>query len=151
MPLNQLSKKCARCGQVKAATEFSPRTDGGLKSRCKPCRAAMQKAAVATSPERLEYQRNWQKNNPDKMAGYRRKKIYKLSPESYSTLWRLQEGCCLICSRPLSQGKLTHVDHDHKTGEVRGLLCGNCNQGLGNFRDNPQFLRSAADYLELFK
>jgi hypothetical protein len=51
---------------------------------------------------------------------------------------------CAVCGRPDPE----HVDHDHATGVVRGVLCFNCNGGLGQFRDNPMFLAAAIEYLE---
>ena len=55
-----------------------------------------------------------------------------------------QGGTCAVCPGPPQ-----HVDHDHETGEVRGILCFNCNQALGNARDDVQVLRGLARYLEL--
>ncbi|MCW2679741.1 MAG: phage endonuclease [Frankiales bacterium] len=56
----------------------------------------------------------------------------------------LQGGVCALCRERAPQ----HVDHDHMTGQVRGVLCSCCNQGLGNFRDRADVLRTAIDYLE---
>lgn len=66
---------------------------------------------------------------------------------------REQNNKCVICGQEIflfgSSPKLTaHVDHDHKTGKVRGLLCPECNIGLGKFRDNPDYLLKAASYLK---
>jgi hypothetical protein len=58
----------------------------------------------------------------------------------------LRAGLCAICSR---EGDLDQ-DHDHGTGERRGFLCANCNRALGLFKDNPEWLRRAARYLEAF-
>lgn len=58
-----------------------------------------------------------------------------------------QNYACLICKQPCKSGKLLAVDHDHKTNRVRGLLCMNCNQGLGKFQDDPDLLVAAAEYL----
>lgn len=58
-----------------------------------------------------------------------------------------QGGMCAVCVQPLSISK-SHVDHDHGTGGVRGILCFNCNGGLGQFKDDPERLRRAAQYLE---
>jgi len=58
-----------------------------------------------------------------------------------------QEGVCAICRRPPSAMTHLAVDHDHSTGVVRGLLCGACNLGLGNFRDDPDLLWRANQYL----
>jgi hypothetical protein len=62
-----------------------------------------------------------------------------------------QNGVCAICGSPptgtRSHGLLA-IDHCHDTLKIRGLLCNNCNNGLGRFKDNPDSLRKAADYLE---
>ena len=70
---------------------------------------------------------------------------YGLTTNKVKVMAERQAGICVICLRPL---KRAHVDHDHATGEIRGLLCFNCNGGLGQFRDNPMALRRAAEYLE---
>ncbi len=68
-------------------------------------------------------------------------------------MWISQDGVCAICRRPetfitTGQGPCRlSVDHDHKTGKVRGLLCRDCNVGLGNFGDSGERLRNAAAYL----
>jgi hypothetical protein len=71
--------------------------------------------------------------------------------EQYNELLERQGGGCAICGKLSSEeynGKFLHVDHDHKTGKVRGLLCNDHNHGLGQFHDDPVLLRRAADYLE---
>jgi hypothetical protein len=81
---------------------------------------------------------------------------YGLTHEELRQLYENQEGLCAICSKPIcfecalmNECPLRmHVDHDHKTGEVRGLPCRGCNQGLGQFKDSPTALRNAAGYLE---
>ena len=69
--------------------------------------------------------------------------------EDYENLFKSQEGKCAICGteKPSNKKGNFPVDHDTKTGKIRGLLCHNCNVGLGNFRDDPSLLRSAIDYL----
>lgn len=82
---------------------------------------------------------------------------FKISGEEYAALLIAQGGGCAICG-----GKETHaylsgkvkdlsVDHDHATSTVRGLLCTNCNQGIGRLQDSPNLLRRAADYLDRHK
>ena len=61
-----------------------------------------------------------------------------------------QNGCCAICKIKLEDGYLVHVDHDHITGKVRGILCRWCNTGLGNFRDSLKSLKSALEYLKKY-
>ena len=72
---------------------------------------------------------------------------YGISKENYTQLWGNQGGRCKICENDLTVGQRPHIDHCHKTGKVRGLLCHNCNRGLGAFKDNPDFLLLACDYL----
>lgn len=70
---------------------------------------------------------------------------YKLHAAEYDQRYAEQGGCCAICREP---GDLLCVDHDHTTGDVRGLLCHECNVGIGKLGDNAERLRVAADYLE---
>lgn len=71
---------------------------------------------------------------------------YGLSENEHLALIKEQNNLCAICGGK-DAGKVLCVDHNHTTGAVRGLLCGNCNVGLGNFRDNPKILESAIAYL----
>lgn len=73
---------------------------------------------------------------------------YGLSPEEYYDLWQTQEGKCKICGVKLPDGEYLHVDHDKKTGKIRGLLCRKCNLGLGYFKDNSIILSQAKEYLD---
>ena len=77
---------------------------------------------------------------------YRRR--YGLTPRDYDRLLAAQGNRCEICGTPVEPGKRLHVDHDHETGKVRGLLCGNCNRGLGLYKDSPVYLANAITYLE---
>lgn len=85
---------------------------------------------------------------------YGLKRYYGLTSEQYGQMLADQAGVCSICGEPevrvTSKGELTtlHVDHDHETNAVRSLLCYRCNSGLGSFRDKPELLRKAAEYLE---
>lgn len=77
---------------------------------------------------------------------------YNLTEEQYVGMLAAQGDACAICKDPEWPGGRKsgspHVDHDHTTGEVRGLLCGRCNTGIGQLGDDPARLRAAADYLE---
>lgn len=66
----------------------------------------------------------------------------------YDAMAEAQGGVCAICGQPPPDGERLHVDHDHKTMKRRGLLCRSCNNGLGLLDDNPDRLRTAADYIE---
>lgn len=75
------------------------------------------------------------------------RKKYGISREQWDELFRKQGGKCAIC-RCAQRYQSLAVDHCHKTGQVRGLLCVQCNRGLGRFFDSPIRLRRAADYIE---
>ncbi len=74
-------------------------------------------------------------------------KRYGITIDEYDTLLRSQNGVCAICSREPVDGQRLAVDHDHKTGKVRGLLCFKCNTGLGHLGDSLDTLKRAVDYL----
>jgi|SRR3990172_9487672 len=101
-----------------------------------------------------DYQRWYRKTYPDRSKGYDLKKYYGISFEEYTQLQASQRGVCAICgniekaTRNYSSDKRNlAVDHSHTTGKIRGLLCTHCNQGIGNFRENPEFLAKAISYL----
>lgn len=74
---------------------------------------------------------------------------FGLSVEEYDAMLKRQGGKCAICrGGPTKRYKRLSVDHDHKTKKVRGLLCSNCNTGLGYFKDDPENTQAATDYLE---
>ena len=76
---------------------------------------------------------------------------YQLAPEAFNALWEQQGGKCGVCSTPMApRGRTSDsvcVDHNHLTGEVRGLLCRGCNHGIGQLKDCPDVLEAAAKYL----
>jgi hypothetical protein len=77
---------------------------------------------------------------------------YHLTYQEYQKLLKKQHGRCALCGSKVSgDGRTSRlfIDHDHKTGEIRGLLCVTCNSGLGFFRENPDLLRKATEYLEV--
>lgn len=83
------------------------------------------------------------------MDRYHIKSKYGLSIEDYQELLQKQNSICPICKRTLiDRQNMPHVDHDHTTNKIRGILCGNCNMGLGNFKDNIESLKRAIKYLE---
>jgi len=80
---------------------------------------------------------------------YMREYLYGIKPAEFDALLDSQGGRCAICRTETAGGKGGwHVDHDHATGRIRGLLCHGCNIALGYFRDDPDRLRAAMAYLE---
>lgn len=93
----------------------------------------------------IERSKKWKEDNPEKARDIQLKK-YGITAKDYDSRLEEQKNLCAICRD--SRGKRNfHVDHDHSTGKVRGLLCGNCNVALGLMRDNPEFLEAAISYL----
>lgn len=87
------------------------------------------------------------KRDPEYYRSYYAKKSYGLSEEQLATLYEESGGRCMICSKVEGTRK-HHIDHCHKTGKVRGLLCPSCNKGLGHFEDNIETMEKAIDYLK---
>jgi hypothetical protein len=113
---------------------------------CKACAAVEAKAAWADPSTR---ERNRLANRRATL-----KRVYGITLEQWDALYVAQDGRCAICLRPLAAdkgqpGQQAAVDHDHETGEIRGLLCRMpCNYGIGVLREEPERLRRAAEYLE---
>lgn len=102
--------------------------------------------------------KNWKHNNPEKIKAqckeyYRKNKHairarrYKLTPNELSIMFEVQNGVCAICERSSLNKRDLHIDHDHASGAVRGLLCKECNLLLGYARDNTDVLSAAVRYL----
>jgi hypothetical protein len=125
-------KRRPDCGQVKPLEEFprNKNSKDGRHTYCKPCHNARGRETI----QRLH----------GNSRHYLLKKRYGIGADEFDELVRQQGGVCAICGRENPE----HVDHDHDTGEVRGILCFNCNGGLGQFRDSIDALRAAAAYLE---
>lgn len=129
-------KYCKDCQTEKPVEEFpkQPRNKDGRNTYCRKCHAKR----VNKSPNQLANVRKAQL-----------KKLYDTTPEYYDELFEKQKGVCAICLLP-EQGKREYlcIDHDHKTGQIRGLLCHDCNIGIGKLKDSRDLLQSAIFYLD---
>lgn len=105
----------------------------GRRRGCRPCRD--------------ETAAKWRAKNVEYAKKSRFKNLYGITVEEADEMARQQDGKCKICLQPPANVRGLHVDHDHQTGKVRGLLCSNCNSMLGYARDNPVTLRKGIDYL----
>lgn len=98
-----------------------------------------------------KYDKQYKKDNPERIRRIKRdsriKKIYGLSHKDWLGIWEAQDGECAICGRSFSKPSDALIDHNHKTNEVRGLLCNKCNLGIGHFDDNPRIIIKANEYL----
>jgi hypothetical protein len=106
------------------------------------------------SKDKAEYQRKWRQANPEKATNHNLKKMYGISLEAYEAMALQQNGVCAICKNPEQSvdkdgaPRRMPVDHCHKTGKVRALLCTACNRALGLFKDSSSVLKAAAEYIE---
>jgi len=114
-------------------------------------RNAARRTLYASDPNRrkqaVQSAKKWRQQNPDKHFA-NRLKPFGITPDIYYAILNAQGGGCGICG---AKQRRFHVDHCHATGRVRGLLCSECNLGLGKFKDNPKTLESAAMYLRAAK
>ena len=104
--------------------------------------------------KQAEAQRKRRQANPEKYREInkgcernRKIKKYGLTLESYNEMFSKQNQRCGICETTTLMGRNWHIDHDHATGKVRGLLCHHCNLMLGNARDNIKILQAGINYL----
>lgn len=96
----------------------------------------------------------YRKNNRHKIKDYKLRVSFGITLDDYLKMHKRQGGLCAICKLP-EKAKHNHtkkiqrlaVDHCHKTGKVRALLCQDCNRGLGKFFDDPVKLKAALDYV----
>jgi hypothetical protein len=150
-------KLCPRCGETKSVEEFRPdrsRKDGRF-SWCRPCHAAWRREwrRSKKGEEYAERQRARKRTQEqsERLALNRSDrallKRYGSSLDHYAELLDSQHGRCAICDKPESKLRRLCMDHDHETSRLRGLLCHNCNMGLGRFMDSPTLLQRAIDYL----
>lgn len=124
------TKVCSKCGLEKDIDEFSKHKSkrDGLRSYCKTCQS--------------------RKNRNYKTGDYFLVTRFGINHLDYNSLFNKQEGKCAICGTPQSNIKKSlAVDHDHKTGRIRGLLCSNCNVAIGLFKDDLEVLQKAIIYL----
>ncbi|MEY2569279.1 MAG: hypothetical protein QOE35_3808 [Actinomycetota bacterium] len=160
-------KGCKKCGQLKDLDEFykAAGTQDGRRGDCKACNlAAKHERYIADPAKEIARVKAWQQENSDRVNAYQRarrqepevkrraraghlERKYGMTLDDYDRLLEQQGGGCAICGRPPRDDISLHVDHDHDTGRVRGLLCFPCNNTLGDFDDDPARLYAAADYL----
>lgn len=161
-------KLCSKCGEQKPLDQFDPdpRMTLGRRSSCRECRKQWyreyrkRKPEMHRDQERRRRDRNREHINAlQRVSGKRyyyrhREKVRErmrqrhtgAPPGTYVLLLAAQRGVCAICGRA-PNGRAHHIDHSHSTGKIRGVLCMNCNQGLGHFKDDPTLLGQAIAYL----
>lgn len=136
------SKYCSGCGVEKELDHFyrHKKSKDGHQGYCKPC------ANIKLN--------DYRKNNPTVIKTIRdkslRKTRYGILDNEYQQKLKEQKNLCAICCKECVSGRNLAVDHNHATGQIRGLLCSNCNTSLGGFRDDVALLQEAIKYLEKY-
>lgn len=136
-------KQCKACGITRSLNSFplSTKSYTGYHSYCLECRTEINRAADKKrwSAKRAELTRQ-------RRAAHLRRE-FGIGIDEYEQLLHLQGGVCKICGGIDAQ-KVLAVDHCHSTGSIRGLLCENCNRGLGMYKDDISLLMKAVEYLQ---
>ena len=161
-------KPCRICGRIQPLESFH-RAAGmrdGHRNECRDCFREIARARYRADPEKAKAAvKRWQQENSERLNAYRRernakpevkrrlrdgyyRRTYGVSADEVDEMLRRQGGGCAVCGDKPERLASMHLDHDHEAGRLRGLLCLSCNQGIGKFRDDPDLLRAAADYLE---
>jgi len=136
-------RHCSRCGQIR---------DGRHPTYCRPCYAAWKSERLAgpcgrCGAIRVEGDRTNHAYCYDCWRGWWLRRKYGITADAYDRMLVEQDHRCAVCLQG-ANGRTWHVDHCHETGTVRGILCDNCNRGIGHLRDAPALLRRAAEYIE---
>jgi hypothetical protein len=162
----ETERTCRKCGETKPINDFAKGDGGHLRRDCKDCKAEQHRQWRARNPEHV---REWHRKygeTPERKAAHRdrqrhyyyndpqsqraknmRRRGYRIGPDEYDAMLAQQNGVCAICGDRCKSGRALAVDHDHVTGEVRGLLCMNCNRAIGWLNDDPDLIMRAAEYV----
>jgi hypothetical protein len=152
-------KRCSKCKKYKFLNEFAKdkRASDGRKSYCLSCKRKQDKSYREAHPDRVrkwisanktrwnELKRKYRKAHPQQSNNLSK---YGLSKHDYKEMLVRQGGKCAICGC-VPNGKRLSVDHDHKTGKVRKLLCNSCNLALGLLKDDVSLFEKAIEYLKV--
>lgn len=140
-------KQCTKCSIEKPLTDFF-KNGPGVRPDCKTCTSKRNNTYKKVHKDKhLKQVKRWQKANPEKMKLYWIKQKYGLNSNTYMEMLNSQEHKCKICKEKV---KLV-VDHSHKNGNIRGLLCNSCNTAIGFFKESIESLESAILYLKSFE
>lgn len=143
-------KTCKLCGNEKELKEFYLKSHEGSNryNKCKSCYTAYIRQYRKEHKEAYNatQKKHWNKFRDRNTIRHKERK-YGLERGEFQKLIESQNNQCAICGEGLIGNG--HLDHDHETGRVRGILCKQCNTGLGNFRDNQELLQNASKYLRM--
>lgn len=148
-----MTRICSKCQTAKDEALFPPRKRG---LQCKECLAAAKRVWCSKNPDKVIVSRRktneWHKKNADRVHDNLLRSRYGVTQADVDEMIVQQDNLCAICNKPPSgKTKRDHrlfLDHCHKTGKVRGMLCNDCNLALGRVHDNVDILKSMIEYLK---
>jgi hypothetical protein len=126
--------KCPSCGDTNIENFYVDKNGHRSVKYCKEC-------------HKQNCKTRWHSKTPIEKQATRVKAMYGISPEEYIEMHKEQDGKCAICETKPTTKRGLHLDHNHTTGQVRGLLCHGCNVALGSFKENTDLLSKAIEYL----
>jgi hypothetical protein len=121
-------KTCIKCGETKELSGFykdNSNKKDRHQNKCKPCH------------EKVKFK--------SKVGAY------GISVNEFYAMIEKQNNCCAICNKSLNPKKHTHIDHDHFTNKVRGILCHYCNTAIGLFKEDKDVMQKAIEYLSHYE
>lgn len=150
-PDTSVTKKCSKCKSSKPPSEFHKNrsTFDGLQTVCKSCaRATHMKWLETNAAKNAENAKKWRAANPRLSKDFGLRHRYGIPLGTYDRMFAEQNGKCAICETtdPGGRGDF-HIDHCHDTGVIRGLLCHNCNVGIGHFQHDEVLIQQAINYV----
>ena len=138
-------KYCPMCKEVKLLIDFnkSKNSNKGYSTHCTLCSRILSRKYYTPEKGIKRYE-----NNKEKLVSYKLKRKFGITLTDYNNKLKQQEGKCMICNMTEQQnGKRFAVDHNHVTGEIRNLLCANCNAAIGFLQENVKIANKAVEYL----
>jgi hypothetical protein len=130
------TKTCKGCNHTLPEWRFHchPNTRDRRHTYCKDCQRVRNQQNYRENQERRkQLSARWAREHPERQAAYARKKNYGLSDKQFAAMFNRQHGACAVCGGEFDTSRRPHVDHDHETGAVRGLLCPGCNTKVAAF------------------
>jgi hypothetical protein len=151
------TKHCGPCGKDLPVDSFAPVMRRGkpkLDPWCRDCRRNWNREYRNNNEEYRERRKKAAKERRVRLGrgNLHRRDRYGITPDEFQAMLASQNGLCAIClGKNQDEGEMLCVDHNHSTEAIRALLCRRCNFGIGYFRDDPEMLVAAIQYLETHK
>jgi len=146
------TKICSKCDIRKDLGNFYKNKTKplGVCSECKLCTNQMNKDYIGRNRQKyLEYHKSYRRNHQSQHRNQSLKQTYRINAEDWEDLFEIQKGCCAICGTHQSGlRRRLDVDHNHKTGKIRALLCSRCNVLIGQAKEDINSLELMINYLK---